>query len=86
MDGLWTALRDALERFRPFFWVLTAGILGMYFYGLFLGIYAPLELGVLSFACLALLVLFVVHEVLLRRQARGHLDEVDHSDRERRGW
>ena len=35
-------LREALERFRVFFWVLAAGILGMYLYGLFLGIYGPL--------------------------------------------
>ncbi|HEU4980303.1 MAG TPA: hypothetical protein VFT14_03735 [Solirubrobacterales bacterium] len=32
-----------------FFWVLTAGILGMYVYGLFLDIFGPLELGALSF-------------------------------------
>jgi membrane protein implicated in regulation of membrane protease activity len=81
-----TSSRYVFERFRAAFWILTAAIVGMYFYGLALGIYAPLELGLISFACLALLVAFTVHEVLLRRELRDHPREVDHTDKERRGF
>ena len=79
-------MRDAFERFRVAFWVVAAAIVGMYLYGLFLGIYSPFELGLLSFACLTLLVLFTVHEVMLRRDLRTHPREVDHTDKERRGF
>ena len=66
--------------------MLTAGILGMYFYGLFLGIYGPLELGALSFICLGLLVLFSIHEILLRRELREHPRDASRGDKERRGF
>jgi hypothetical protein len=79
-------MREAFERFRVAFWVAAAAITGFYLYGLFLGIYAPLELGLLSFTCLTLLVLFTIHEVLLRRELRNHPREVDHADKERRGF
>ena len=75
------------ERLRVAFWALVAGILGLYFYGLFLGIYSPLQLGVLSIVCLALLIAFALHEVRLRMERRKHPPhEFDHRDRERRGW
>jgi hypothetical protein len=78
---------DLFERFRVAFWALTAGVLGLYLYGLFIGIYGPLELGLLSFVCIALLVLFAIHEVRLRREMRRHPPHTfDHADRERRGW
>ena len=80
-------MAELFARFRVAFWALAAGILGLYLYGLFLGIYGPLELGLLSFVCLGLLVLFVVHEVRLRRERRKFPPhEFDHTDRERRGW
>jgi hypothetical protein len=78
--------RAAFARFRVFFWVLTAGIVGMYVYGLALGIYAPLELGLLSFLCLGLLVGFSVHEILLHREQQANPQRTDRADKERRGW
>lgn len=76
-----------LERLRVLFWALTAGVVGLYLYGLFLGIYSPLQLGALSIVCLVLLAGFAVHEVRLRRERQRHPPhELDHSDRERRGW
>lgn len=79
--------REAFEKFRVVFWALVAGVVGLYLFGLFLGVYSPLELGVLSIFCLALLVAFAIHEVQLRRARRLHPPhELDHTDRERRGW
>ena len=43
-------------------------------------------LGLLSFVCIGLLVLFVFHEVRLRRELHKHPREVDHTDKERRGF
>jgi hypothetical protein len=79
-------MKQAFERFRVAFWVGAAAIIGLYLYGLFVGIYSPLELGALSFACLALLVLFTIHEVRMRLELRAHPREVDHTDKERRGF
>jgi hypothetical protein len=80
-------VREAFEKFRVVFWALTAGVLGLYLFGLFLGIYSPLQLGALSIVCLVLLVMFAIHEVRLRRELRANPPrELDHSDRERRGW
>jgi hypothetical protein len=80
------AMRQAFARFRVAFWVASAGILGLYLYGLAWGAYSPLELGVLSVVCVALLVLFVFHEVRLRLEIHRHPREVDHTDKERRGF
>jgi hypothetical protein len=79
-------MRERFERFRVAFWVFAAGLVGLYLYGLVWGAYSPLQLGVLSFACLALLALFVFHEVRLRLALRNSPHEIDHSDKERRGW
>lgn len=80
-------MRARFEQFRVVFWAVTAGVIGLYLFGLFLGVYSPLQLGALSVLCLALLVLFTIHEVLLRRERRKHPPhEFDHTDRERRGW
>lgn len=80
-------MRERFEQLRVAFWALTAGIIGLYLYGLFLGIYSPLQLGVLSVVCLVLLVLFAIHEVRLRRERRKFPPHTfDHRDRERRGW
>jgi hypothetical protein len=79
-------MRETFARFRVAFWVFTAGFVGLYLYGLFLGIYAPLQLGALSVACLVLLVLFGIHEWRMRVEQREHPREVDHTDRERRGF
>ncbi len=80
-------MADLFARFRVAFWALAAGIIGLYLFGLFLGIYGPLELGLLSIVCLVLLVMFAIHEVRLRRELRANPPrELDHSDRERRGW
>ena len=80
-------MREAFEKFRVAFWLLSAAVLGLYLYGLFLGIYGPLELGALSIVCLVLLVLFAIHELRLRRElASRPRRELDHADRERRGW
>lgn len=79
-------MRVAFERFRVAFWVLSAGIICLYLYGLFFQAYSPLQLGVLSVACLVLLVLFVVHEVRLRIELHKNPREVDHTDKERRGY
>ncbi len=69
------------------FWALAAGVLGLYLYGLFLGIYSPLELGAVSIVCLVLLVVFAIHEARLRLELKNRpRRELDHSDRERRGW
>ncbi len=78
--------RQTFERFRVAFWVFSAGVVGLYLYGLVWQAYSPLQLGALSVVCLALLALFVVHEVMLRRDLRNHPREVDHTDRERRGF
>ena len=78
--------RATFERFRVLFWVVAAAVIGFYLYGLFLGIYGPFELGLLSFISLALLVLFTIHEMRLRRELRHHPREVDHTDKERRGF
>jgi hypothetical protein len=80
------AVRQAFERFRIVFWVASAGILGLYLYGLAWGAYSPLELGLLSVVCVALLVLFVFHEVRLRLELHNNPREVDHTDKERRGF
>ena len=73
------------ERFRHLFWALAVGVIGLYVFGLVLGVYSPLELGLLSAVCLALIVMFTIHELRLRRELREHPDR-DHTDRERRGW
>lgn len=78
--------RQTFERFRVAFWVFSAGVVGLYLYGLVWQAYSPLQLGALSVVCLALLALFVVHEVMLRRDLRNHPREVDHTDKERRGF
>jgi TRAP-type C4-dicarboxylate transport system permease large subunit len=78
---------DLFVRFRVAFWALTAGVIGLYLYGLASGVYGPFELGTLSVACILLIVLFAIHEVRLRREiARHPPHSYDHSDRERRGW
>lgn len=78
---------EAFEKLRVVFWALTAGVVGLYLYGLFLGIYSPLQLGLLSIVCLVLLVLFAIHELRLRQQRKKFPPhEFDHTDRERRGW
>jgi hypothetical protein len=79
-------MRVAFERFRVAFWVFAAGAVGLYLYGLVWQAYSPLQLGALSVICLALLALFVTHEVMLRRELRNHPREVDHTDKERRGF
>lgn len=80
-------VRAAFERFRVAFWALAAALIALYGIGLFLGIYSPLQLGLLSFVCLGTIVLFAVHEVRLRREIRRHPPHTfDHADRERRGW
>ena len=79
-------MRHTFEKFRVAFWMFTAGIVGLYLYGLVWQAYSPLQLGALSVACLALLVLFIAHEVMLRRDLRRHPREVDHADKERRGF
>ena len=84
-------MKTFFARFRLFLWGLAAGVIGLYLYGLFLGIYGPLELGLLSAACLALIVLFTIHELRLRRELRAgtHHDEYakeTHAAKERRGF
>jgi hypothetical protein len=79
------------EKFRLFLWALAGIVIGLYLYGLFLGLYEPLELGLLSFLCLALIVLFAIHEFRLRRELRAgtHHDEYaseTHAAKERRGF
>ena len=78
--------RATFEKFRVAFWVAAAGVVGLYLYGLVWQAYGPLELGLLSVICLTLLALFVAHEVMLRRELRNHPREVDHTDKERRGF
>ncbi len=79
-------MRETFARFRVAFWVFAAGVIGLYLYGLIWGAYSPLELGALSFVCVGLLVLFVFHEVRLRIELHKHPREVDHTDKERRGF
>jgi hypothetical protein len=79
-------MQETFARFRVAFWVLAAGIIGLYLYGLVWQAYSPLQLGVLSVICLTLLGLFVAHEVMLRRSLRRHPREVDHTEKERRGF
>ena len=80
-------MSELFARFRVAFWALTAGVIALYLYGLFAGVYSPLQLGALSFVCLALMLLFVIHEIRLRREMRRHPPHTyDHADRERRGW
>lgn len=79
------------EKFRLLLWGLAGIVIGLYLYGLILGLYAPLELGLLSAVCLALIVLFAIHELRLRRELRAgtHHDEYaseTHAARERRGF
>ena len=76
---------SVFNRFRLLFWALAAGVVGLYVFGLVLGVYGPLELGLLSVVCLALLALFTVHELRLRREIKRRPSH-DHTDRERRGW
>ena len=57
------AMRQTFATFRVAFWVFSAGIICLYLYGLFFQAYTPLQLGLLSFVCIGLLVLFVFHEV-----------------------
>jgi hypothetical protein len=85
-DGI-HPVSELFARFRVAFWALAAGVIGLYLYGLFTGVYSPLQLGTLSFVCLGLIVLFAIHEVRLRREMRRHPPHTyDHTDRERRGW
>jgi hypothetical protein len=84
-------LASVFERFRLLLWALAGAVIGLYLYGLFLGLYGPLELGLLSVVCLALILLFAVHELRLRRELRAgtHHDEYareGHDARERRGY
>ena len=41
-------LASFFERFRLLLWALAAAVIGFYIYGLILGLYGPLELGLLS--------------------------------------
>ena len=79
---------ELFGRFRVAFWAFSAGLVGLYVYGLIWGAYSPLALGggALSILCLTLLVLFSIHEVHMRREMRKYRHEADHSDRERRGF
>jgi hypothetical protein len=79
-------MKETFAKFRVGFWVFSAGIIGLYLYGLVWGAYSPLELGALSAVCLTLLALFVFHEVRLRIELHRHPREVDHTDKERRGF
>jgi membrane protein implicated in regulation of membrane protease activity len=79
------------EKFRLLLWGLAGIMIGLYLYGLFLGLYGALQLGLLSVLCLALIVLFAIHELRLRRelQAGTHHDEYaseTHAAKERRGF
>jgi len=72
-------------------WALAAAVIGFYVYGLLLGLYGPLELGLLSVVSLSLIVLFTIHELRLRRELREgkYHDEYaqeGHDARERRGF
>lgn len=80
------ATRHTFERFRVAFWVFSAGLVGLYLYGLVWGAYTALQLGALSVVCLGLLILFVFHEIRLRIDLHKHPREVDHTDKERRGF
>lgn len=85
------SMRAFFERFRLFLWGIAAGVVGLYAYGLFLGIYGPLELGLISIACLGLIVLFAWHEIRVRRELKtpeGHERHARsaHTQRERRGF
>ena len=88
MNGRRSRTLEVFGRFRVAFWAFSAGIAGLYVYGLAWGAYSPLALGggLLSIACLTLLVLFVFHEVHIRRELRKYRHDLDHSDRERRGF
>ncbi len=84
-------LASLFERFRLLLWALAAAVIGLYIYGLFLGLYGPLELGLLSVVSLSLIVLFTIHELRLRRELRKgkYHDEYareGHDARERRGY
>lgn len=79
------------ERFRLLLWALAAAVIGFYVYGLVLGLYSPLELGLLSVVSLALIVLFTIHELRLRRELRegkfhDEYAHEGHDARERRGF
>lgn len=80
-------MSETFAKFRLAFWALVAAVIALYGIGLFLGIYSPLQLGLLSFFCLGLIVLFTFHELALRREMKAHPDQsADHENRERRGW
>ena len=84
-------LASFFERFRLLLWALAAAVIGFYIYGLILGLYGPLELGLLSVVSLALIVLLTIHELRLRRELRKgkYHDEYareGHDARERRGY
>ena len=79
-------MREAFERFRVAFWMFSGGLLALYIYGLLWRAYSPLELGLISVVCVTLLVLFAFHEVRLRLELHRHPREVDHADKERRGF
>ena len=79
-------MSETFAKFRIAFWVFSAGVIGLYIYGLVWGASTPLQLGVLSVVCLVLLPLFVFHEIRLRIDLQRHPREVDHTDRERRGF
>ena len=79
-------MSETFAKFRIAFWVFSAGVIGLYIDGLVWGAYTPLQLGVLSVVCLVLLPLFVFHEIRLRIDLQRHPREVDHTDRERRGF
>lgn len=79
------------ERFRLLLWALAGAVIGFYIYGLLLGLYGPLELGLLSVVSLSLIVLVTIHELRLRRELRKgkYHDEYAHEGhdaRERRGF
>lgn len=79
-------MAERFEKLRVLFWTLTAGLLALYVFGLVLGVYSPLELGLLSVLCVVLLVLFTIHEIRLRRKLKAEPRQVDHADKERRGF
>lgn len=78
-------MRALLDNLRVAFWVLATGVVVLYVYGLVLGVYSPLQLGLLSVVCLALIVGLAIHEVRLRKALKEDPHR-DHTDRERRGW
>ncbi len=85
-------MKHTVDRLSLVFLTLALGAIGLYVFGLVLGVFAPADLWFFGIAVAILAALIAVHSVRLRRRLRHPGPEHDelmrdmHQLRERRGF